>query len=131
MRKRAPERLARQTRRGGWDVAQNRAPSAHRRSACPRPLRMKSLLEEMAANPAKPRVPPGTDPMTERLVMAIRQLEPRSPTDLSEEELTALSGRGVDAVLYRQGPGTDGAPRPPKEGEAHFPAREAVVRTSG
>ena len=53
----------------------------------------------MAGSPAKPLVTLGTDPMTERLVMAIRQLEPHSPVDFSEEELL---GRRADAVLLRQ-----------------------------
>jgi hypothetical protein len=58
----------------------------------PRPLRMKSLLDEMAKKPAKIVVPPHTDPMTVRLAEAMLRLEPRSPADLSEDELEALWG---------------------------------------
>jgi hypothetical protein len=73
----------------------------------PRPLRMKSLLTELATHPARSPVPPGTNPMIARLIEAIRQLEPRSPADLSEEELTALWGDElarfyIDKILVRR-----------------------------
>ena len=58
----------------------------------PRPLRMKGLLDEMARRPTKIAVPPGTSPMTASLAEAMRDLEPRSPADLGEEELKVLWG---------------------------------------
>ena len=65
---------------------------------------MKTLLNEMAKKPAQP--PPGTDPMTAHLAEAMRRLEPRSPADLSNEELTALWGEELarfylDRILHR------------------------------
>jgi hypothetical protein len=46
----------------------------------------------MAKKPTGLWVPPGTDPMNARLAEAMLRLEPRSPADLSEEELAAFWG---------------------------------------
>jgi hypothetical protein len=75
----------------------------------PRPLRMKSLLDELGKKRAKVDIPPGTDPMIARLIEATRQLEPRSPADLSEEELTVLWGEElawfyINKILVRRRP---------------------------
>jgi hypothetical protein len=67
----------------------------------PRPLRMKSLLDEMAKKPAGLWVPPGTDPMNARLAEAMLRLEPRSPADMSEPELIDAWGEEL-ARYYRE-----------------------------
>jgi hypothetical protein len=58
----------------------------------PRPIRMKSLLDEMARKPGKASIPPQTDLMTARLAEAMRRLEPRCAANLTEEELVSLWG---------------------------------------
>ena len=60
-----------------------------------RPQRLKSLLKEMEKAAKGAHVPPGmpADSLAMRLLQAERQLQPRRPSDLTEEELYAAWGQ--------------------------------------